>query len=210
MIILVGNKKGGCGKSTTAINICAELVRRGKDVVLVDADRQSTSSRWAIDREGSSESLGQVHCIQKYDNLKSTLIDLDGRYEFVIVDPAGHDSIELRSAMLAAHAMLIPFRPSQADLDVIPDLVKMIEETKLYNEELKTLGVFNFTPTNPNINEESEAKLFLSDYPEITLLSTRLYERKVFRDALSEGKGVVEMNNSKATSEIQNLVEELI
>lgn len=40
MIILVASQKGGCGKSTTSVNICAELARKNKDVVLIDADKQ--------------------------------------------------------------------------------------------------------------------------------------------------------------------------
>ncbi len=52
MIILIGSQKGGCGKSTTAVNICAELASQGHDVVLVDADRQCTSANWAMDRKG--------------------------------------------------------------------------------------------------------------------------------------------------------------
>ena len=54
MIILVGSKKGGVGKSTIATNIAAILISRSKEVVLVDADRQSTSSNWADDRENTS------------------------------------------------------------------------------------------------------------------------------------------------------------
>jgi chromosome partitioning protein len=50
MIILTGSQKGGCGKSTTAVNLCAELAGQGHDVVLVDADRQATAANWAMDR----------------------------------------------------------------------------------------------------------------------------------------------------------------
>ena len=46
MIILIGSPKGGCGKSTTAVNISAELSTRGHDVVLVDADKQATGANW--------------------------------------------------------------------------------------------------------------------------------------------------------------------
>jgi chromosome partitioning protein len=40
MIVLVGSQKGGCGKSTTAVNSCVQLAKNGRDVVLIDADRQ--------------------------------------------------------------------------------------------------------------------------------------------------------------------------
>jgi chromosome partitioning protein len=42
-------------------------------------------------------------------------------------------------------------------------------------------------PTNPVINEEAEAREYLQDYPEIHLLNTFVRDRKVYRDAMSEG-----------------------
>jgi len=70
MIILIGSQKGGCGKSTTAVNICATLAKNGQDVVLVDADRQCTAANWAMDRSANS-SLSVVHCVQKYENIRA-------------------------------------------------------------------------------------------------------------------------------------------
>ena len=105
MIILIGSQKGGCGKSTLTINIAAALAKLNKDVIIVDADIQSTSSRWAADR---SENLPKVHCVQKYENMKNTLLDLNQRYKFVIVDVAGKDSKELRTGMIVANILLIP------------------------------------------------------------------------------------------------------
>ncbi len=46
MIILIGSQKGGCGKSTIAINIAAYLAKHKKDIVLVDADPQQSSANW--------------------------------------------------------------------------------------------------------------------------------------------------------------------
>ena len=96
MILLIGSQKGGCGKSTIAVNICATLVENGNDTVLVDADRQPTAATWVIDRS-KHKNLPLVHCVQKYENIRNTLLDLNNRYKYVVVDTAGRDSRELRT-----------------------------------------------------------------------------------------------------------------
>jgi chromosome partitioning protein len=209
MIILIGSQKGGCGKSTTAVNICAELANLGHDVVLVDADRQCTSANWAMDRI-ANEKLAKVHCVQKYENIRDTLIDLDKRYGFVIVDAAGRDSRELRTGMLAAHVLIVPFRPSQPDLDTLPKMQEIITQAKDLNPDLKVFGLLTMTPTNPAIREEADARICLEDYPVIELLTTIIHDRKCYRDAMSDGLGVVEMDNPKAKDEIKKLIAEII
>ena len=208
MIVLIGSQKGGCGKSTTAINLCAELAKCGLDVVLVDADRQSTAANWAMDRANKS-GLPVVHCVQKYENIRETLLDLDKRYQYVIVDAAGRDSRELRTGMTAANILLVPFRPSQPDLDTLPNLREIITQAQDLNPSLVVYGLITMAPTNPVIHEADEARDYLADYPEIKLLRTIVRDRKIYRDAMSEGMGVVEMGNTKATEEIKSLMEEM-
>ena len=209
MIILIGSQKGGCGKSTTSVNISAELAGRGHDVVIVDADRQCTSANWAMDRI-ENPALAKVHCIQKYENIRDTLLDLDQRYEYVIVDAAGRDSRELRTGMTAAHILIVPFRPSQPDLDTLPNMQEIIIQAKDLNPGLKVYGLITMAPTNPIIHEEADARECLMDYPEIKLLSTMIRDRKVYRDAMSDGLSVVEMDNPKAKAEIKKLIEEVL
>lgn len=209
MILMLGSQKGGCGKSTIAINICAELARQKKDVVLVDADRQSTAANWSMDR-AKDESLPVVHCVQKYENIRDTLLDLDKRYEYVVVDSAGRDSRELRTGMTAAHVLLVPFRPSQPDLDTLSNLQDIVLQAKDLNPSLRVCALITMAPTNPIIQETKEAKAYLQDYPDFELLTTVVRDRKVYRDAISEGRGVVEMDNTKAAAEIQLLIQEVI
>ena len=209
MIILIGSQKGGCGKSTTSVNISAELAGRGHDVVIVDADRQCTSANWAMDRI-ENPVLAKIHCVQKYENIRDTLLDLDQRYEYVIVDAAGRDSRELRTGMTAAHILIVPFRPSQPDLDTLPNMQDIIIQAKDLNPDLKVYGLITMAPTNPIIHEEADARECLMDYPEIELLSTMIRDRKVYRDAMSDGLSVVEMDNPKAKAEIKKLIEEIL
>ena len=211
MILVVGSQKVGCGKSTTAVNICAVLSGEGRDVVLVDADRQSTAARWITDRSTNGKSLSTVHCVQKFENIRDTLIDLDKRYEFVVADTAGRDSRELRTGMTAADILLVPFRPSQPDLDTLKSLQEVITQARDLNPGLVVYGLLTMAPTNPMVHEADEARLYLQDYPVVKPLETIVRDRKVYRDAISLGLGVVEMNsNPKAVQETQSLVKEIL
>ncbi|MBU9828513.1 AAA family ATPase [Rahnella sp. FC061912-K] len=209
MIILIGSQKGGCGKSTTAANICAELARQGKDVMLVDADRQGTASNWISDRNQNA-SLTKIHSIQKFDNIHETLSDLSKRYEYVVVDSAGRDSRELRTGMSAADVLIVPFRPSQPDQDTLPALQDIITMALDLNPKLRVKALLTMAPTNPIVNETQDAKTYLTDYPVLQLVNTIIRDRKIYRDCMSEGKGVVEMDNGKARGEIQCLVQEIV
>ena len=178
MIILVASQKGGCGKSTTSVNICAELARKNKDVVLIDADKQGTAARWASDRN-AGEVAPVIHCVQKFDNIRETLLDLDKRYEYVVVDTAGRDSREMRTGMTAADVLLVPFRPSQPDLDTLPHLVEVIAEAMDFNPKLKAYAMLTMAPSNPVVNEANEAREYLAEYPQLELLKTVVRDRQI-------------------------------
>lgn len=206
MIILVGNTKGGCGKSTLAVNLAAELARLSKDVVLVDADRQLTSHQWIQDRP---DDLPVIHSSIQHDKIHPSLLDLAKRYQYVIVDVVGRDSTELRSGMAVADLLLTPFRTSVADLNVMPKLMEIVDQGKILNANLTCKSVLTMASPNPHVTEAIEARDFMKDFPVFELCKTVIRDRKAYRDSLGEGRGVVEWTDNKAKAEIQLLAQEL-
>jgi len=215
MIIFIGGQKGGSGKSTIAVNIAAYLAKEGADVMIVDADRQASITDWEIERKAEQTDKPKLFCVQKYNDIDDTLEDLDTRYQYVIVDCAGRDAPELRSALLVSDILLIPLRPSQMDLNTLPGLSKIIKEARRINKKLIVKAILSMGPTNPRGKEIEESRDFLSEYPDITLLNTIISDRKVYRDSISMGLGVVEFHSEsdqkgKAKIEIEALMKELL
>lgn len=208
MIILIGSEKGGGGKSTIATNFAATFEKYGADVILVDADRQGTSANWAHDR--TSTNKPQIECVRQYDNIKHTLENLNKRYSHVIVDCQGRDSKELRTGLLAADIFIIPCRPSQPDLDTIPIVLDILDDVLDINEDLQTYCILTQCPTNRGVTEIEDARYFLEDYDKIKLCKTVIYDRKVYRDAISLGLTVTELDNAKATLEIHGMITEIL
>ena len=209
MIVLIGGEKGGTGKSTRATNLCAYLAVAGQDVLLLDADRQGTSASWAAERSQHPE-LAAVHCVQRYGNLYPAVKDLRNRYMHVVIDAGGRDSEELRSAMALTDKLYSPAKASQSDLWTIEHLARLVELARAFNQQLEARVLISMAPTNPRINEEHEAAKMLAEFNERVAISRHVTrERKVYRDAMGEGRGVVEMNDSKATNEIALIAKEI-
>lgn len=209
MILLIGGEKGGTGKSTLATNLCAWLASAGCDVLLLDADRQSTSSNWITERQQHTE-LPAVHCVQRYGNLFHPVQDLRARYEHIVIDAGGRDSEELRSAMVVADKLYSPAKASQSDLWTIDHLAKLVDLARGFNPTLEARILIAMAPTNPRITEEHDASDMLGEFGDrLALSSCVTRERKVYRDAMRDGRGVTELHDEKAIAEVVAIAEEI-
>lgn len=167
-----------------------------------------TVSNWAGDREEYGHP--RIQCLQQTGNLHSVLLDLDKRYDVVLVDTAGKDSKEMRTAMTAAHVLLAPMQPNQADLDVAGVLVETIEQARDFNPELRVLGVLNRASTHVFATDVKDSRAYLKDYSELPVSERVIYDRSAFQKCLDDGRGVVEMKDPKAKAEIQLLTQEVM
>jgi chromosome partitioning protein len=207
MILLIGAEKGGVGKSTIASNLAVHLASEGIDVVLLDTDTQATCARF-VERRNEAATVPELHCVQRTGDVAPALRDLATRYQVVIVDAGGRDSKELRTAASVANLMLTPVRASQADLETLPKVNELIGLARGFNPELQAYAVLSMAPSNPMIREVDDARDLLADFDQLQLANTVIRDRKVYRDALLAGRGVVEMDNGQAKAEIQLLAQE--
>lgn len=207
MILLVAAEKGGVGKSTIATNLAVHLAHQGVDVVLLDTDGQATAARF-VERRDEAGVAPAVSCVQRTGEVASTLRDLARRYQVVVVDAGGRDSREMRSAMAVANLLLVPTKASQADLETFPKVNELIGLARGLNPELKAVAVLSMAPSNPVIREVEDARDLLAEFDQLELADTVIRDRKVYRDAILAGKGVIELDNSQARAEIQLLAQE--
>lgn len=211
MIIVVGNHKGGTSKSTLAVNLAVEYQHKGRKVIILETDPTvSTASQWAADRENTTRE--PITTVRKTGRLGSTIDDLAAAYDIVIIDTAGKDSTELRSAAHRADLLLVPTSTTVADLDATRIFLSWMDEARDMNPALKMLVVISKAPTWWHSNHVQTATAALAEIPkeiEFDLADTVIHHRNVYAQALSEGLSVVESDNPKAKAEIQLLTQEI-
>src|SRR3546814_7932191 len=100
--LVVGNEKGGTGKSTTAIHIALGLTQRGAKVACIDLDsRQATLSRFLANREAAARQTGRPLVIPRYfraetaelENGKTGGADAPSRLAAMLSEVADHDVV---------------------------------------------------------------------------------------------------------------------
>jgi chromosome partitioning protein len=211
-IVLVGGEKGGTGKTTLATNMAAMLAMQGKDVLLLDTDRQGTASFWATVRVETEIQPG-VACVQKFGKgLASQVRDLADRYDEIVIDAGGRDSMELRYSLGVCDRAYIPVQPFQFDIWTLRQMDELVEIAQGLNDKLQAFIVLNRVSTNPVVREDKETQAFLQEegFQHLGLISPVLRDRIAFRKSARDGLSVVEWKqDKKATGEMNQFFREV-
>lgn len=211
IIIALLQVKGGVGKSTLTTNLSVAFAHDGLKVKIIDCDiRQRTCSKWVSRRNDYHPSRAKIFSSIQVDDLRNSVLEDSKNYDVVIIDVQGSDSKSLRTALLISDIVYVPFSPSQNDIEVIEELAELLEETQVQNDQRKTFYILNNCPVHYLDQTSREAEDFLREYVHIlTPSQVRIYHRKLYKIASSEGLGVIESNDSKSKQEILNLKKEI-
>jgi chromosome partitioning protein len=210
MITIVGCNKGGAGKSTTATNLTVGLAKGGADVCLVDADQQRSAAKWYKEREAAGL-ISSITLIEIRDNIASTLRSLDGRFDHVIVDVAGNNSRELITGSTVAHQIIAPHQCSQFDLDTLEELQLQMINIRDINPALKVLVYHAMASTHNKVKDKEREEFlgYLAEFPEFQVLESVSFSRKVYKDAASLGRSVLELGRNEGAEEVRALLKEV-
>jgi chromosome partitioning protein len=156
-VIVVGNEKGGAGKSTIAIHTATALLHAGASVAVLDLDlRQQSTSHFFANRRAWLDANGVVAPMPIEHPLSSdgaalakatdeealarfeeAFADLGARADFVLVDTPGSDTAISRAAHGQADLIVTPMNDSFVDFDmlgVVDPVTLELKRHSLYSE----------------------------------------------------------------------------
>jgi chromosome partitioning protein len=208
-VIVVGSTKGGVGKTTVALNIAIARAMQGRDVWLINADRQSTASTaLAIRGEADRQPVIATAHYPDEESLRSQLKHQRNKFQDIIIDAGGRDSAALRAALGLANTIVVPFVPRSFDVWAIADIVSLIDLARASgNEQLEAFAFLNMADATGNDNDDAVS--VLADYPTLKYLNTPLTRRKSFANAAGAGMSVLEYRpkDDKANAELSALMQ---
>ena len=152
MITVIGNLKGGTGKSTTAFNLSLWVAtNRNVHMVVYDLDPQATlTDAFEIRTEdGYSPAITPDNSVDK--------LGTEGQYSEVIVDIGMSDMPALKQALKKADRIVVPIGPSQADVWSTQRFLKLIDEVCGTDKRPKVYGFMNRADTHRAVRETDEA-----------------------------------------------------
>lgn len=206
MIIVVGGIKGGSGKTTVATNLAVIRSGEGKDVLLVDADDQETSTDFTILRNEVLETgAGYTNIKLTGAAVRTEILRLKDKYEDIIIDTGGRDTSSQRAALTVAEVLLVPFIPRSFDVWTIEKVSKLVSEMKTVNAELQAFMFLN--RADPRGQDNYDTAEVLKETDVLVYLDTPLGARKSFSNAAAGGLGITELKprDFKAVTEMLNL-----
>jgi chromosome partitioning protein len=209
-VIAVAQQKGGVMKSTLAIHIAAEAVRRGVKAVVLELDKQGTASLWSERRA----TVGSAHDLLKPvertkrppDVIKTEsaalmqlLQALSGLgVQMAVLDMPGAHNASVGPAIKAADLVLIPTRPQEVDISASAETLATVQRLRK-----PYAYVITFVEGKGDRAEEALLALEAEGHP---VAKQFIWRRNVYSDAIGAGETVLEREpKGKAADEIKSL-----
>ncbi|RYF48883.1 MAG: chromosome partitioning protein ParA [Cytophagaceae bacterium] len=212
MILTVGNTKGGVGKTTLAVNLAIARALAGRDVWLIDGDRQGTAQTAISIRADAGHQPG-IACATYPDGptLRTQVQQQASKFDDIVIDAGGRDSTALRAALVLSDVLLVPFQPRSYDVWALNDIAALVDEARSVRDGLRVYAVLNCADPGTSSTDNAEAAAAVADVPQFEYLPLPIRRRKAFANAAGAGMSVLEIKpaDKKANEELNAIVNAL-
>ena len=184
--ILVGNGKGGVGKSTIATNLAAALAANGRRTTLADADRQHSSLAWLAARPAEAAPIAGLDWSKKMGSVDSDV-------ERLIVDaPANLDGNEIEDLLAQSDRVIVPIQPSLFDQSGTERfLTKLAKQKSVRKGKKDVVLVLNRLRPRARASARLEAYAASLEIP----IEGRLSDRAIYEDLGMSGLAIFDQDN---------------
>jgi chromosome partitioning protein len=194
-IIALINQKGGCGKSTTAVHFAYWLAtKKKKNVLLVDADAQQSSSQWL----SGMELPIPYKVVQTPDDLLEQIPELALQCDPLIVDGPASLAESTRAILFRADLAIVPVQPTGVDLRSASDAVRLIKQAQSVRGGPPAAAVF-LSRAVKGTKLKDEAYALLSKTPDVKMLSTVIHQKQAIADTSGQSATVWDLSGRPAT-----------
>jgi chromosome partitioning protein len=194
-IVVLLSQKGGTGKSTIATHLAVCAARHGKAVALFDIDPQASAVKWSDRRAAEGPPVVRAGAAQLPHLVQQAR---QQGADIILIDTAGHADASSLHALQLADLVLIPCRPSAADLDAIEDTIALAQHA----QRGKAAVVINAAPMRGHLAEDARAAIS----ERIPVAPVILGHRSAYANAWIDGRSVEEYDpTGKAADEIRAL-----
>lgn len=192
-VIAFVNQKGGCAKSTTCVHFAYWLQKQGKQVLVVDADAQRSSSIWV----SSLDNPIPYEVIQSPDELLERIPSLASEHQFVVVDGAAGLAESTRAILLRCDLAIVPCQPTGVDLRSAADAVRLIRQAQSVRSGPPAAAVFvSRAVKGTKLLDEAIALLTKTDVP---ILKSVIYQKQAVADTFGQRAVIWELPGRTAT-----------
>jgi chromosome partitioning protein len=188
-IITVANLKGGCGKSTIAVNLAGELARKATATVVIDADGQGTATSWA-EAGRLPFRIQSLPLENPRDGARwiDRVLSLDAGC--LIVDCPPHVGAATEAAVGVSDLVLIPVYSSGADLRATVQALELVRAARADRKDGCPYCLLVPSRIDRRTSSGREIESALKQFGEP--IGPAICQRSAFIDALTAGQWIGE------------------
>jgi chromosome partitioning protein len=213
-IIATAFQKGGCGKTTTAINVAAGMADAGYRVVVFDTDPQASLTKWykrrmRLEKNGFSVQNISLGLLEEELTEARRSQNIDG----IVVDCPGNIQDITQVAVATSDAVLCPVRATAPDVDATLELSKFIGNCRQLYPDLRFMVFHSAKHSSRSLDKgayDNMVRIF-ENHPNTFVLTTAIPDSAPIAEFMGTGLSIFEYaGKSPSAKAYKKLTKEVV